>query len=80
MRGVCCLLWKESWGRRMGSTIPLWGASRRGHAGFRAAWAGGGTVCRVGAPGDGVGLETHFSTYYLILTNACHSDLSFQDQ
>lgn len=43
--------WKESWGRRAGSTIPSAGSKPEGHAGFHAAWVGGGAVCRIGAPG-----------------------------
>ena len=43
--------WKESWGRHVGSTIPSAGSKPEGHSGFHAAWAGGGAVCGIGAPG-----------------------------
>lgn len=52
MRGVCCLQLVEGvLGEACGLHHPSVGSKPEGHAGFRAAWAGGGTVCRVGAPG-----------------------------
>ena len=64
---VCCLQLMEGvLGEACWFHHPLCREQGRGPRCFHVAWAGGGAVCGIGAPGRwGMGLETHFSTYSL---------------